>query len=528
MPDSSRSLTASFQRYPWLWVVPVLLLAFGLALSQAQRDALWYDEAYTHSYTGTGRLTDLNFSVWDTIANIAQHNPSWPPLYFILQNVWGNFAGNQLLSEHMLPLLLAMFSLAVFYRLAKALFDSFSAILATVLFATSALHLHFMHETRAYTLYLLLLGLMAWLYWLLLHHTKFPRWLNYAFPIVIGLSLYTHYVMGAFILGIGVYHVVGERLMQPKEKQRFRGRQWWQITHLWVNGCLLFSPWFVVLINHLGVEITRDRGLSLTELLQGTLYSFSNSLWFVFLPILVMSLGLLRQRVIRFLWIWLLSSVFVITLVNSFASFLFHPRHIIGLLLIVILLCVSVLRFSRPLALVVIGIWAGFGIFYAQSNDFIGSIPDQILPLPIETVDQMREVTERCVGEDDLVIFAIDPPNFSGISSVVLLYYFYDILGEFEQLSLLTQENDNTEHTTVDEIATILNSRMQPLLTSSSDVWLFASQATPLTEEITQLQHIMEDTGYQACMLSDVTQSTIWFYSHSLTACPTACGSAMP
>ncbi|MEL7434499.1 MAG: hypothetical protein AAFN11_11185, partial [Chloroflexota bacterium] len=96
-------------RSQWItytWLVAILLLAMFLRISTIDAQSLWIDEGFTWNLT--------QYSDMFAILRADVH----PPLYFLLIDVWVDFAGTSVFAMRYFSLLPSLLSVAVVYRLA--------------------------------------------------------------------------------------------------------------------------------------------------------------------------------------------------------------------------------------------------------------------------------------------------------------------------------------------------------------------------------------------------------------------------
>lgn len=495
-------LRSVFKKYYWLWAIPIILLVFGLSLSRMQTDALWLDEVYTHMSSGTGGFESI--SLFESIVRTAVFDLAWPPLYYILQNIWGSFTGNSLLSERLLPSFFGLLSIALSYRLAKELLGHTGGIFTALLVGTSAFFVYYLHETRAYTMYVFFCVMVAWFYWQFITRPNYKvRWLRWGFPASIALALYTHYVSGAFIAGILVYHLLFER--PPKSNNPVMSQERWvNIIRLWFNGCLIFALWVGVLLSHVLSESGNDRSLSLLSLLDSSLYSFTNNTWLIAVPLLLLSILLIKQRPIRFLWVWLFSTIIFIAIMNLLATFLFHPRHFLALIPIFALLLSATLleiyaRF-RLGAIALVAVWVGLGIFYSQQPDFLARIPKQRQPIPIPAIQEARSITETCVNAGDTVIFGMTSPDIEHhYTAPFRLYYFSNQEYTVSYIGALLTNNESITELPEELQTAPYPERVTTMVDDSETIWLIRSTDIDLGENISTLEDILDAEGFVNC-----------------------------
>ncbi|GAB5493017.1 MAG: hypothetical protein Phog2KO_32320 [Phototrophicaceae bacterium] len=496
------SISTHLSRLYWLWLIPIILVVFGLGLSQMQTDGIWLDEFYTHLSSGTGGFE--RFWIIESILRTALYDRAWPPLYYILQNIWGGLAGNSLLADRLFPTYFGLLSVALSYRLAKELIGHTGAVFTAILIGTSAFFVYYLHETRAYTMYVFFCVLIGWFYWQIITRPNYEvRWLRWGFPLSIAGALYTHYVVGAFVAGLLVYHLLFER--PPKTyNQGMSQERWANIIRLWFNGCLLFGLWVGVLFAHAFLESESSRGLSLASLLDSSLYSFTNNTWMIAIPILLLSLLLIRRPSIRFVWVWLISTIVFISIMNMLASFLFHPRHFLALIpLFAILISASLAELYKRfkfVAIALVAIWAVLGIFYSQQNDFLRRIPKQYQGLPMTVINQSQTIADTCISAEDTLILGLSTPETENqYSAPFRLYYFRDVAYRVTYIGALLTDNESVTELPEDLHTASYSERVASMTSESDTVWLLTSTVVDLSDNIMTLDSLLLNAGYNAC-----------------------------
>ena len=379
-----------------------------------------------------------------------------------------------------------------------------------------------MHETRFYTLYPLLIACAGWYYWLMVHRKNLKgRALQAGFVLSIALALYTHYIAGAFILGIAAYHVIVQLPLRDTPGQISKER-WARISRLWVNACLLFVPWAAIMFTHLGFESLSDRDAPLHILLRDTVLSFGNNLWFLTIPLLILTLIRWRKPTIKFLWVWFLTSSLLITVVNLFASFLFHPRHIIPLLIIFVLLLVGAIldiaKKSSFIALILVGIWVGAGIFYSLSLDLVSRLALYQRPLPINMLTDMQTVANQCVEENDYIIFSLEDAEFDLFQTATVQYYFQDLPENYRMLNrLLTGDISGSD----EESNSNSSITLEQILIERDNFWLMTRGDINNQSDMVLLDNLMSENGYIACpAMSSENGAIIQVFTPDEASCP--------
>lgn len=508
----------------WLWTVPILLLAFALTVPHFMQDAVWFDEAYTHLYSGTGNVQEMPLT--KSLLLIAQTDP-WPPGYYLLNIAWGRLTGRSVFSSYMLPALIGLLAISVVFKTVTQFYNLRAGLHASLMLATSAFFIHYMHENRAYTLFVLAISLVFWFYWMMITRVNYQkRWLQWGFLLSIALALYTHYVAGAFVLGIMTYHLLFER-PSVSTHETMNLKRWQNTIRLWVNGCLLFTPWFAMLLGTLAAESANHRALPFLSLIGYALYGFSNNLHWLFAILILSSLLLWKLPQIRFIWTVLVSSLIVIIIINQFTSFLFHPRHILPYLLLLILMIIPVLnrleKHVRGLSFILIGAYAGMGIAFSITPDFMYRIPTHIHPIPLLAITDIQASYQQCVSDDDAVIFSIDTPTNEGVQSVALQYYFLKEISISTQLGgLTTWKNNEGNHELLDlEIA---RTRIESFIGDTDTIWLMTLPDLANQSNILLLDSVLTEQDYRRCPILETRENAdIWSYTRGENRCNLSC-----
>jgi len=494
------------KRLRWLWMLPVLLLTTALAASQLNVDAIWFDEWITYYISGGG---DFEPRPLPDLIRLAAEDNSWPPAFFLLLAGWDKVSGGVYYLDRILALFIGLLTVSLIYRLGRQLFSNSTGLVAALLLGTLAFFLFYMHEIRGYTLYVFFPTLSAWLYCLIQDPRYARRTLRWGFAISIAITLYTHYVASAFVLSIGLYHVLLNRppnlvLFRRDDEQLDPAQERWITTlKLWFNGSLFFSLWVAVTIISFLNESLTQRSLDTLTLMRSMVYGFSNNLWWLALAALLLSLVLWRNRRVQFLWIWVLTVLAVSIIGNIWANFLFHPRHIMGLLPAFIMLIAAAImhinRYNRAAAWLLVGIWVGAGIIHATSPDFMNAIPRHVSAVPLPAMQSIVEMTEQCVAEDDAVVLALDTANDVWIHDLPVEYYLPQAGYRFTHLGLLvTDEVDNRSRLLPEALqGAPYAERIAYLAESAARVWVFSLPDLPVQDELLRLNSFLRDAGYR-------------------------------
>ncbi|MEO1287868.1 MAG: glycosyltransferase family 39 protein [Chloroflexota bacterium] len=331
-----QKLSKTWNRHYWLFAVVFLLLViFGLILPHTLYDTPWLDEAYTYQFAGLDRASDI--SIFETIVLTAQYDP-WPPTYYITQNIWHDWMGSSLFVTNLLPAFYGLLAVAVMYQLGRLMFAQAKAgLIAAILFGLSGFAVNYFHETRGYSLMLLAWVVMVYCYWrYLTYQSQNTKRLKLYLTLAVAFALYTHTISLVFMGGIGLYHLLVESRPATRHPTMTRAK-WLDMLRALINGGILWIPWLTVIVLQTALS-TIPPFVPMQEILVDFLSLASNTLPLLIVPVVFLTLMRLKDNSVRFLWIWLSIAMVGLFIVNYGANSLFHPRHILPLLVIFVLL----------------------------------------------------------------------------------------------------------------------------------------------------------------------------------------------
>lgn len=236
----------SAQRKPWLWgyarqpaqlaMLGIVLLGFALRLHRLGVDSLWLDEL--------GQASMASGTLKEAIAGAGLHHGAAPLDYIVtwlaLHVAAVDFAAR-------LPAaLVGTATIALLYRLGRALFDPAVGLVAALLVALSPFHLRFSQEARFYALFTALTVASALALVAALRRNDRRGWLAYALILI--ASLYAHYYTPLVVLTQGLAVLVAPRSATGRSaagndlahRQAIRG---------FLSSCLVaavaFVPWLI-------------------------------------------------------------------------------------------------------------------------------------------------------------------------------------------------------------------------------------------------------------------------------------------
>ncbi len=399
-------------------LVLLILVLVWVAAAGISADSIWYDEYLSLFYAGA--MADSPTLPIDVVNRIIERESGQAPLYFILLSAWGHLAGWTAFSARMLSLFVGLLAVAWVYRVGADMHSPFAGLCAAIIMAASALFNYYLHEIRMYSLIVLAVSIVLWLYWQLLN-TRRSQSRRVAFVLLTAAALYTHAFMIVMIAALSLYHLVLAR----------RTRSWSGLLLLLLVVGALFSPWALIIISKITSKSTpsdfdflRTNG----ELLIDLAKAFSNGFW-ILLLLPLLSLKFLRaDRGILLLW-WL-CLIFVITLllVNHNSRAINQLRYFLHILPMFALLggiTCAYLKRHRKTVILVLAAWCVSGIITTPAFGNILHIPGEAIVFHLGfPFRQITETVRRSAGENDAIAFEF--PYHSWALQGVIDYYMKD------------------------------------------------------------------------------------------------------
>ena len=218
-------------RHMGILIVIILAMSY-VAVTGIGADSIWHDEYRSIYYAGG--MSDSTGSPLDAIARASERQTGDGLLYPLLLAVWGRIAGFSVVAARYLSLLFGVLAIAWIYRLASDLHSPSAGLLAAIALGASAFFSVYLHEIGAYSLIVLEVVLLLWLYWLILHQGP-TRLSAFTFLLVLTATLYTSPLAIVSIAALGVYHL----LLAPRTKS------WNLLIVLAIVAEVLFVPWLL-------------------------------------------------------------------------------------------------------------------------------------------------------------------------------------------------------------------------------------------------------------------------------------------
>jgi uncharacterized membrane protein len=419
-------------RQQWLWTIPLLLLASFLGARMLNADMLWFDESKTVLETGARHFGPYSFAeVWDFLA---QYDPWQSPAYFLLLNFWARFVDWSDFAARALSLLIGVLSLAFAYRMGKDLAGQRVGLYTLAALLGSSLTIHYFHEMRPYTLYILMTCLSIWAYWGILSREKVAWWLYlWLFLGLTGLA-YTHVLALLTAFGIGVYHL----LFAPKN------RKWLYASGVMLLSALAFLPWLTVIwkVVALAADDSRRQAVALFgwDVLEVLLRSFANGYGVALLLLLLGAALLDRRPSVWLVVVWLVVAVGAAFGISYLVPAFIHVRYLFSVWpALAFLMAVGLVKLSEKglPALPILVLWCGIGFFMSLNTQFFESLPNSRYNIPREGFMQMVSILEDHAREQDFLVLHTAPPTEEWDSDDIFAYYFHEIAAPYSHMELI-------------------------------------------------------------------------------------------
>lgn len=251
MPETAARLagntsSASAVLSHWLWALPFLLIVAALATRQIDAYPPAADEFY--SMFNSGYLAARPYSPLEIVESLQRQSFDQMPGFFVLLGAWGHAAAYTLPIARMLPILIGLLGLAMVFRLCQDFVAPQAGLIALVMVSSNAFYNFHYAFVRMYTLVILLVAALLWLYFRIVYIEKAPRRRDYA---ALGASvaslILTHPFCVTLLTALGLYHLVFVK----------RDRPWLIVILSVIAGIVVISPYLLVWASTL--EITLER-----------------------------------------------------------------------------------------------------------------------------------------------------------------------------------------------------------------------------------------------------------------------------
>ena len=261
---SHKNYLQVFNRIPVVLLISTLLLGLFFRFANLGQKVFWVDEVATavriSGYTipeVTDNLVQQNIitrdvlfsyqtidsdkNFLDSLAALTK-SPEHAPLYFIIARIWMQLWGDSITVLRSLSAYLSLLVFPCLYWLCAELFDkSLVSWLSIGFMSISPFYVAYAQEARPYSLWTVTILLVCAAFLRAVRTNSKQSWLLYTLCLIVSFytSLFSLYV--AFFQGI--------YLLISSDKIKLRLIQKYIISSM--IAFLVFSPWIVVIINHL-------------------------------------------------------------------------------------------------------------------------------------------------------------------------------------------------------------------------------------------------------------------------------------
>lgn len=229
------------------------LLGFGLRLIQLDFQPLWWDEGYS-VYFATRAFAEM---LARTAIDIH------PPLYYATLQTWLALFGKNAVALRMLSVVIGTSAIPLVYLVARELFNSRPAIVATFLLVFAPLHIYYSQELRMYGLVTTLALASVFLQLQLLEskidnlsrtQVRERKSKTMLYVVITALVLYTQY-LAAFILAAQIAVVF---YLKFRARWKIELRAWYLA---WGAVGALYLPWVIYAGPKLFAYVTQKVGI---------------------------------------------------------------------------------------------------------------------------------------------------------------------------------------------------------------------------------------------------------------------------
>src|SRR3989344_5285403 len=160
----------------------IVFLAFLLRIINLNQ-GFWLDEAIS-------ALVVKNYSFFGIIKDFLPGD-THPPFYYLLLKIWSMVFGYGEVPLRILSVFFGVSTLYIVYLIGVKLVDKKTGIIASIMLATSPLHIYYSQEVRMYALSTLTIAVLLYSYIVLERGTYARNWIVFSLTLLfIGLTDY--------------------------------------------------------------------------------------------------------------------------------------------------------------------------------------------------------------------------------------------------------------------------------------------------------------------------------------------------
>ena len=129
------------QQRLWLWVIPILLLATGLAAQRLADYPLDRDEFV--SFENAGGMSDSPMSLFEVWEFVTKRDPDQAYGFPLILSIWGRVFGWSEYVVRLFPLFAGLLAITWIFRAGSDLFSPQAGLMATIFLMTSVYYTNF-------------------------------------------------------------------------------------------------------------------------------------------------------------------------------------------------------------------------------------------------------------------------------------------------------------------------------------------------------------------------------------------------
>lgn len=190
----------------WFWMLPVLLIVFGLAVRQVGRFPISVDELL--SINNAGYISDNN-SPSAIFQNLETYSAQHVPAYFILLGFASELFGWTPFALRMIGVSFGVLGLAWVYRLGHDQQSGSAGLYAVLFIAGLTLYSFYYAHIRMYTMFITSVAFFLWIYLRILQAKRdiyLYEWGMLSISTLLFLS--THIFSILLLIPVGIYHLL--------------------------------------------------------------------------------------------------------------------------------------------------------------------------------------------------------------------------------------------------------------------------------------------------------------------------------
>lgn len=229
----------------WILILGIILRVINL------NQSLWLDEATS--------VKAAQLSFFDIVTKFSPGD-FHPPLYYLLLKGWGSIVGFGEVQVRSLSILFGLGAVFVIFLIGKLIKNEKTGLTASLLLATSPLHIYYSQEARMYSLSTFLTTLAFFFFLKILRHENIKNyWVWFTLSVV--FLGFTNYLPLLFIVTLGLYLAIFEKKHLTNNKEK-----WLKST--FAMGILLIA-WLPIFLSQIKIAQTARENASIWVLSLG-------------------------------------------------------------------------------------------------------------------------------------------------------------------------------------------------------------------------------------------------------------------